>query len=172
MKIKMTKLFFASLLTIASFNIANAQYEKGDKLLNIGIGNSYGYGGGVPLGVSLEVGITDDISVGGIVDYISNKDGFGKFTSSFIGGRGSYHLNKILNFNEEKIDLYAGLGLGFYSFKYKNDGVPGGFGSNTSGLDFNGFAGARYYFKPSLGGFLEVGQVGLSRVKLGLALKF
>ncbi len=36
-------------------------YEKGDKLLNIGVGvNSY-YGSGFPIGASFEIGIRDAI---------------------------------------------------------------------------------------------------------------
>ncbi len=169
MKIKMTKLFFACIITIASLNIANAQYEKGDKLLNIGIGNSYWYSA-LPIGATLEVGITDEISVGGQVDYASAKSGGFGWTSSYIGGRGSYHLNKILNLNEDKLDTYAGLGLGISSFKWKDNSSI--IDPNFGGLDINYFVGARYYFKQNLGAFLEAGQVGISRFKIGVSLKF
>jgi hypothetical protein len=107
-----------SLLTTTSF----AQYQQGDKLLNVGIGLGAGYGGGVPLGASFEVGITDDISVGGQIDYYSWSYDYGfagvnygyRYTFIPIAVRGSYHLNKVLNLNNDKLDLYGGAGLGYY----------------------------------------------------------
>ena len=61
-------LFVASLLSVASEK-AFAQYEKGDKLLNVGLGLGSYYGGGVAVGASFEYGVTDFISVGAQADF-------------------------------------------------------------------------------------------------------
>src|SRR5882757_8920771 len=79
---------------------AYAQYQKGDKLLNLGIGlNSY-YSAGTPLSASFEVGVTDVISVGGLLDYVGNSYGYPggstSFSALYIGVRGSYHFNELL----------------------------------------------------------------------------
>ena len=163
--------FEAAMLFFAS--IANAQYSKSDKLLNLGIGvNSY-YGGGIPLGASLEVGITDDISAGGEFDFASGNKGSADwgYTSYYIGARGSYHLSKILNLNNDKLDVYAGLGLGYRGFKWKESSYGFGYSYN-SGINLNYFAGGRYELNNNLGAFVELGYIGLSNAKIGVALKF
>ncbi len=151
-------------------------YEKGDKLLNIGIGlNSY-YSSGIPLNASFEVGVTDDISVGGSLDYLSSKYTIlndYKFTAIYIGARGSYHFNKLLNLNSDKVDLYGGLGLGYRSFSWSD-----GFTSNVlgdsygSGIYFGLHIGGKYYFSESIGGFAELGATGATNARLGVAFKF
>jgi hypothetical protein len=174
----MKKIFLSILVfgaaMIFSASIANAQYAKGDKLLNVGIGlNSY-YSGGIPLTAALEVGVTDDISVGGSVSLLSHDYSYGgKFTALYIGGRGSYHVNKLLNFDNDKIDLYAGLALGYRNFSWKDTysgSVLGG--SYGSGIYFGGFIGGRYYFSNNIGAFAELGAGGSSNANIGLTFKF
>ena len=157
---------------------AFAQYEKGDKLLNVGIGvNSY-YNGGIPFGASFEVGVTDEISVGGSVDYLSHNYGnvFGndwRFTAIYIGARGSYHFNELLNLSNENIDIYGGLTLGYRSFSWSDSGFGTGLSSSYGNGVFLGiYAAGRYYFSEKVGAFLEVGAVGSTNAKLGVAFKF
>ena len=167
-------LFSLTLLTTTSF----AQYEKGDKLLNVGIGLGAGYGGGVPIGASLEVGITDDISVGGQIDYYSWSYGYTggynfRYTFIPIAARGSYHLNKVFNLSNDKVDLYAGAQLGYYISSYSNNVGYTGIYDNGYGnrILFGIHAGARYYFKPNLGAFAEAGYA-VAGLKIGVAFKF
>lgn len=164
-----------------------AQYAKGDKLLNAGIGLSSYYGGGLPIGVSLEVGITDEISVGAQIDYSHWSYGYNygpgynyKYSYTFIpvAVRGSYHVNKLLNLNNDKIDLYGGAALGYYisSFKFSDatGSTPVGYNYNDaygSKVLFGIHIGGRYYFKPNLGAFAELGY-GVSALKLGVTFKF
>ncbi|MFM9908355.1 MAG: hypothetical protein ACKVOW_03345 [Chitinophagaceae bacterium] len=119
---KATVLF---MLLSASTLICMAQkggYSKGDKLLNVGIGvNSY-YDRGFPIGASFEAGVSDEISVGVNVDFVSSKYDYVytssyKFTAIYLGLGGSYHVNELMYIANEKIDLYAGATLGFRSFK-------------------------------------------------------
>jgi hypothetical protein len=153
---------------------ASAQYRKGDKLLNLGIGvNSY-YSGGIPLSASFEVGVTDDISVGGGVDYLTyHYPGVGNFTAVYVGARGSYHFNRLLNLRNENIDIYAGLSLGYRSFTWNDSYYGPGLGNTYgSGLFLGIHAGARYYFAKSVGAFLEVGALGSTNARLGFAFRF
>jgi hypothetical protein len=155
---------------------ASAQFAKGDNLLNLGIGvNSY-YSGGIPIGASYEYGITDDISVGVGVDYLSynytvSSTKFG-FSILYLGARGSYHFNRLLNLNVEELDLYGGAQLGFRNFTWKDtyNGTSGD--SYNSGAYFGIHVGARYYFKPKFGAFLEVGAGGSTNARLGVAFRF
>jgi len=174
----MKKLLFASFLAfvaIVSFqNSAHAQaYAKGDKLLNLGIGlGTYG-AGGLGLGGSFEYGIHDAISVGVLGGYSGRSNYLGSGSSwsvITIGVRGSYHLGELLKLNDDKIDLYAGLGLGYRNISW---GYSGSAYSNSygSGVVFLGHIGGKYYLKPNLGVFAELGS-GFGTLQAGVAFKF
>ncbi len=168
-------------VAVAAFTLIgqaqNGAYKKGDNLLNIGVGvNSY-YSGGIPLGASYEVGVTDDISVGANVDYLSHKYGYLnsnlKFTALYFGARASYHFNNLLNISNEKVDLYGGLTLGYRSFSWKDsDGDYDFGGSYGSGLYFGGYIGGKYFFSENIGAFVELGAIGSTNARLGVAFKF
>ena len=152
-------------------------YEKGDNLLNVGVGlSSYYYGN--PIGVSFEIGLDKNISVGGQLDYNSGNYGGNyynnsrwRYTATYLGARGSYHFNRLLNLNVQKADLYAGVGLGYRTFRW-GDSSYGSGSDNRSGLFFNYFLGGRYYFTNKVGAFAELGYTGLSSTRVGLTVKF
>ena len=173
----MKKMFAIALLAIAAMFCFNSSsyaqsYQKGDKLLNIGLGlGTYG-AGGVGLGGSFEYGIHDAISVGVLGGYSGrgNYLGYGRWSVITFGARGSYHFNELLNLNDDKIDLYAGVGLGYRSitWNYSGSGYNDTWGS---GILFLGHIGGKYYFKPNLGVFAELGS-GFGTLQAGLAFKF
>jgi len=173
----MKKIILSVVLLGGLFSIsteAQAQFKNRDMLLNLGVGlNSY-YTGGIPLSSSFEIGVTDDISVGGGLDYLSyNYTGYGRFTAVYVGGRGSYHFNRLLNLRNEKIDIYAGASLGYRSFSWGDNYIGPTLGNTYgSGLFLGIHAGARYYFSRAVGGFLELGALGSSNARLGFAFKF
>lgn len=174
----MKKTFFSIIATVvvSSFTFAqNGAFKNGDKLLNVGIGvNSY-YQGGIPVGASFEVGVTDAISVGGNIDYLSSDYGAGagsKFTALYFGARANYHFNEILNIESDKVDVYGGLNLGYRSFSWKND-FDGDYGkSYGSGLYLGALVGGKYYFSDNIGAFLELGAIGSTNARIGVAFKF
>lgn len=176
MKKILLMLFVASILSVTSEK-AFAQYEKGDKLLNLGLnlGGTYG-GGGAGVGASFEAGIHEYISVGAQADFVTwNYGYFGyKWRYNFItiAARGSYHFGKHFITNE-KLDLYAGPSVGFRAASYSSPDGYSGLYDNAygSGIFFGAFAGAKYYFKPNMGAFAEVGY-NASPVKVGIAFKF
>jgi len=173
--------------------IAAAQsptFNKGDKVLNLGVGfgsglyTGGGYSSQMPaISASLEVGVVDNvidkgsIGVGGYIGYTSAKfdySDFGytygwKYSDLVIAARGAFHYPLV-----EKLDTYAGLALGYDIVTAKETGnFPNGYiGSSTaSGAYFSGFLGARYYFSDNFAGLLELGS-GIAYFNLGVALKF
>lgn len=151
-----------------SYSSSDYVFSKGDNLLNVGLGlSSYYYGN--PIGISFEKGIEKDISVGVQLDYDANRNyGYsGGYRAYYLGARGSIHLTRLLKIRVEELDLYAGLGLGFRNFRWRDS-----YYGSSSGLFFNYFIGGKYYFTNKLGGFAELGYTGLSSVRIGLAVKF
>ncbi len=175
----MKKIFGSACLICALLLLSTAgfaQYKKGDNLLNFGVGlNSY-YSGGIPVSGIFETGVTKDISVGGGVDYLSYHYGFigynYSFSALYIAARGSYHFNELLNLNTNKVDVYGGLSLGYRSFSWSNYNGQNVGNAYGSGLFLGIHVGTRYYFSPKVGGFLELGALGSTNARLGLAFKF
>ena len=151
----------------------NGAFSNGDKLLNIGIGVNSHYSGGIPLGASLEFGITDDISVGANVDYLSYKYASDfKFTAVYFGARANYHFNEILNINNNNVDLYGGLTLGYRSFTWKDSNFENTLGKSYGSQIYLGAQiGGKYYFSDNVGAFLELGELGSSNARIGVAFK-
>jgi len=171
-------LFAVSTIIVSTAQVKkNGGYTKGDKILNIGLGiNSY-YSGGIPIGASFEKGITDVISVGANIDYLSSKYDYGygssKFSALYVGVRGSYHFNALLDIDDEKVDLYGGATLGYRNFSwsdtYYGTSISGSYGS---GIYLGAFIGGKYYFSKSAGVFAELGAIGSTNARVGVALKF
>lgn len=154
-----------------------AQFKKGDILINLGLGAFTPYNGGLPLVSAVEVGVTDEISVGASIDFLSHWQGFPgvrrDFSALFVGGRGSLHLTDLLGLNTKEVDLYVGVAIGFRQFGWVDDfSIVGPLGNRYSNGLFAGlFAGARYYFNKQVGVFGEVGAGGSSNLRAGLALR-
>lgn len=174
----MSKIFY-SFLTVAAFCLfahsnLHAQYKKGDNLVNAGIGLGIYSLGGLPIGASYEYGITEDISVGGFFDYASWKNNYSVYSYSwratYFGLRGSYHFNELLKMDNDKVDVYAGLGLGYYVVS-SGDNLVSGYSGYGNSLFYHLHIGGRYYFANNIGGFAEVGY-GVSALKVGLTLRF
>ena len=145
-------------------------YEKGNKLLNAGIGiGTYG-AGGLGFGGSFEVGIHPAISVGALIGY-SGTNYFGsRFSVLTIGARGSYHLSELLKLNDDKIDIYAGLGLAYrnVTWTYNGSAAVDSYGGGILPL---AHIGGRYYFANNLGAFAELGS-GFGTLQAGITFKF
>jgi hypothetical protein len=168
---KVTSLLVVLALVAFMFQNSFAQsYQQGDKLLNVGIGvGTYG-GGGLGFGGSLEFGVHEAISVG-VLGGFSGRNYLGsRWSVLTIGARGSYHFNELLNLDNDMIDLYAGLGLGYRNFNWDYAGFGNSY-NYGSGIVFLGHLGGRYYLKPNLGLFAELGS-GFGTLQAGLAFKF
>ncbi|WP_373512951.1 hypothetical protein [Persicitalea sp.] len=176
MKKLISSLFVVALISFYTEGVMAQSYQQGDKLLNVGVGlGTYG-AGGIGFGGSFEYGIHEAISVGVLGGYSgrSNYLGSGARWSVFtIGARGSYHFNELLNLDNDQIDLYAGLGLGYRNISWSIDGLGGSIYNNAynGGIHFLGHIGGKYYFQPNLGIFAELGS-GFGVLQAGISFKF
>lgn len=170
----MKKLFssfvIVALLAFSAEGVMAQSYQNGDKLLNVGIGlGTYG-GGGLGFGGSFEYGVHDAISVGVMGGYSGRNYLGSRWSVLTIGARGSYHFNELLNLDNDQIDLYAGLGLGYRNFSWDYAGYGDSY-SYGSGVTFLGHIGGKYYFQPNLGVFAELGS-GFGTLQAGISFKF
>lgn len=170
MKLTIKKLVAVLFLTGASISSSFAQaYQKGDNMLNVGIGLGGGFG--TPIGLSFEHGFSDKISGGAYAAYASKTTptGFGDFKYTYIltAARASYHFD----FGVEKLDPYLGVILGYNIASAKWTGTGAVPASSAGGFIYGGHAGARYYLSDSIGLFAEAGY-GVGNLNAGLTFKF
>jgi len=171
-----------NLFLAGALSAQKTTFEKGDKVLNLGIGlgsTSYGSGysmGMPPVSASLEFAVKDKlfndhkgaIGVAPYIGYGSYKykmyDGYSaKFSDLLIGVRGNLHYQFV-----DKLDTYAGLFLGYENVSWKdNHGFTNGVGS---GLGWALLIGGRYYFSDNIGAMAELGY-GITYLNLGVSLK-
>lgn len=154
-------------------------FSKGDKILdiNIGLGSPYWSSGlrkTLPINprAGIEVGVTDEISVGGSVAYSGAKYTYYnanyytyKYNAWFIALRGAYHFD----LDNKKLDPYLGASLGYVVVSVSGDG---GYGYNIgSGAGYGAFGGVRYYVKPNLGLNAELGYSSFSFLNIGVSFR-
>jgi hypothetical protein len=178
-------LLFACSVFFTVNSYAQAQLDKGNFLLNAGVGVGYYYaGGGTSLVLSGEYAINELISVGpyfGYTSYTHNYNwGFGsrlKYRYAFydIGVRGSFHFAELVGISNDKLDLYGGAFLGFLISDYTVKDNSGFFGNYddpySGGVRLGLHAGARYYFTEKFATFGELG-IGYVPLSLGVTFKF
>jgi hypothetical protein len=192
----MRKIIFMVSLMTCSIHLKAQPFESGTNMINAGIGlgsslGSFGYTSQTP-GISAsfergmwEVGGHGVISLGGYLGYKAYK-----FTSTYLynggiysysnkwsylilGARSAYHYNGL---SEDKIDLYGGVMLSFYSRSHKYEDNNPAYDypyveSGNSGLNLSLYAGGRYMFSDNIGAFLELSH-GISFLSLGVTFKF
>lgn len=177
------------LLGICSF--AQAQFTKSSKSLGLGIGlgwyDNYGYGNTKnwpSFTLYYEQGIHDiedvgTISLGGLLGFQHSSYNNNaiyhynvKWNNIYFAARSAMHFNQLEI--DKKVDLYAGLSLGFYywtsswsgDYIHENNG-----NSNDLDLLLNVFAGCSYYIQPNFAIFGELGY-GISYLTLGAKFHF
>ncbi len=168
-------------VSIAPSARAQAGYEAGRSVISVslgaGVSGLYGTTDMPLLAVSAEFGVSDEISVGGVLGVSSSTYEYGypgdaalTVGYTIVAARSSYHLGGF--FDIEKLDLYAGGSLGYnrVSLKSQSGGASTGeaFGSY---ILYGAHLGGRYFFTPALAGFAEVGH-GLGNVAAGVSLRF
>jgi hypothetical protein len=174
-------LAFALIFSV-SLNAQNT-FNKGDKVVNLGIGlGSTLYSGAYykglipPVSASLEVGIKDNLfddksslGVGAYAGFASSKWeylGYGwRYTNIILGARASLHYQLI-----EKLDTYGGFIGGFRVATSKEIGTPIGDASPGGGIVLSPYIGGRYYFSEKLAAMAELGY-GIAYLNIGIALK-
>ncbi len=154
-------------------------FNKGDKMLNVGIGGLSGLGFIPSINASMEMGVipTGDVGIvsfGAIAAYkYANTSYFvpGYFNESYnysifvLGPRAAWHLQ---TFSSDKWDVYAGVGFGlkvYSGYTYYGNSYSGSVGAYSEG-----FVGGRMMMKDNFGLFGEVGYGTLSSIKIGITL--
>lgn len=148
--------------------IAQNNLDKGNTQINAGLGFS---NWGVPVFIGADWGVDDDFTIGAEFSYRNFNQRLNKiqYRHNISGAliNGNYHFNNLLDL-PDKLDLYAGLNIGFYSWRYDSNY----FGQRNSGLGWGGQVGGRYFLNEKVGINLEFGGgVALSGGKLGLTFK-
>jgi len=164
----MKKISFLLVLMFATITATQAQhvFNKGDMMLNVGIGIPHSYGfipsinasgeyGAIPTG---DIGI---VSFGGLVEFQLGQHSWDNeiFPRFYLGARAAWHLQV---FESDEWDVYGGAGFGM---------LINGKSSTYSGwTNFTPdvFVGGRWMFQEKMGLFAEVGYTGLSNVKFGI----
>lgn len=172
----MKKVYLIVLISMFGSIASQAQYKKGDFLLNLGIGLGYYYAGGVPLMASGEYAFTDKLTIGPYLGYTSWNYGYFsyKYRYTFIdfGVRGSYHFSELFEITNKDLDIYGGAFLGYMASSFSSDfGTSGYNDSYAGGVRAGIHAGVRYFFKPKFAGYGELGY-GLAPLSLGITFKF
>jgi hypothetical protein len=168
MKIKVS--LIAILLTLGILTVnAQAPIGIGEAQINAGLGFS---SSGVPLYVGVDVGVHEDITVGGEISFRAYNDSWNGTTydHSMIGisGNANYHLNTVLDIPEEW-DVYGGLNLGYYIVNTSDSGYGG---QADSGFGLGAQVGGRYYFNQKFGINLEFGGGStFSGGKVGISIR-
>ena len=159
-------------------------FDKGNIVMSggIGLGSTLFAFGSLystsvpPIWISGDYCIREDLGpgnlgVGGILAYSAFKWGDktlgAKYTAFVIAARGTYHFTDLV----EKLDLYGGIDVGAKIVSSKDYGFTTGYSTYGSGVLFEPFAGARYYFVNNFAANAELGY-GIAWFKLGVSLKF
>jgi hypothetical protein len=178
-QLTMKKMFLSSVLALAALFYIHtssfAQFSKGDKKVNIGVGL-----GSIGANASVEYGIMDDLGVGLFASYERPNTGlvgaalgvrYG-YNEISIGPRAAYHLNRVLNMKDDKFDLYVAGGVLYRRVSYPYDYYYGsGLKSSYGYLSLLARVGAGFQFTDNLAGFAELGSGG-SWLQAGISFKF
>lgn len=142
--------------------------------LGFGVSGFYGDAQSPLVAVNGEYGLNDVISLGGTLGRSSSSQHYGYFGDAWdiswsytvLAVRGSYHLAEMID--NEKIDIYGGLSLGYNNVSVKSgryDVVSGSY------VLYGLYAGGRYFFTDRVGAFAELG-LGLGNLALGVSTRF
>lgn len=172
---KKTLFMILVLSLVLSATAAETYFTKGSQVASLQVGiNSYA----IPFGGSFEFGVTENIGVAvNVMVQMWSEDWFGGGYSNTLitpSVEGAYHFN----LDVDKLDLFAGAGLGYsiYSWKWKDADLGDLDGTAGSSLFLSPFAAARYYFSEKTAVMLKlyfsaVGDFGGVGAVAGISFK-
>jgi len=172
--------------SLSALQAQESMFNLGDKVVSAGIGfgstlytsGTYISRGVPPISLSYEQAVKDGIldkgviGVGGWVGYTSYKyqvlDWGYKYSNIIFGVMGAFHYPLV-----DKLDTYAGIGLGYNIVSANEFGINSGIEYNVSGssIVFAGMIGARYYFTDQIAVFAQAGY-GIAYFTVGASFRF
>lgn len=167
MKNQIRAVLVAALLTIAPLSLM-AQYGGPGSIdinFGLGLGSTLAGDGAMPIGLSVDYGLNEEVTVGGYLGYAKSEiAGLWEYTHTIIGARATYSKEFVDN-----IHTYGGAMLGYnvVGVEYKG---PGNVTNDLSAITYTAFVGARYHFTSNIGAYGEVGY-GVSLLTLGLTYR-
>ncbi len=180
-----SSLLLGAFLLSSTLNTKAQLFDQGDVVLSMGLGvgatyiawGTYYKTSFPPIFIAGDYCLRENLGpgnlgVGAILSFSSYKydvpyyDWGYKATTILFGSRGTYHFTDLV----DKLDLYAGLGLGVEIYSFNNYGGYD-YDEGSVGLYDEFFAGARYYLTDNFAGMAELGY-GLAWFKIGVSLKF
>jgi hypothetical protein len=143
----MKKFFIASafiLLLCVQATTGQAQaFQKGTKLLDAGFEIQESFDESViPVFANFEAAVSEDIGVGAKLRYWTKYD----VNSLVVQATGNYHFGRIMNLSTDKLDVFAGLGLGVNRIWLTDYGD-----FSSSSFMISPGIGARYFFTEKFG---------------------
>lgn len=183
----------ASVVFLLFLSPVQAQpYQQGaiqiDPGLSFGlIGYGWGWAGtssfALPIHASMSYHVTDRIGVGPYAGYMRrtfrSTTGDWRHTNSVVsfGAQGIYHATPFLNetfdmnIDEDKIDWYVRVLLGYEVYNWNYDSSWGGVGATSSGrVIFGPVFGIRYMLNPKIGLYGEGGRGAFGWLNLGVSI--
>lgn len=167
----------ALLMAIASTGFSQKAFDDDTRLVSLGVGFGTPYWAAylkpaLPVNPTLHIeqSIGDGFSIGGTLMYSSRKWSDAsdlRFNAIYLGGRAAYHFPLP---QAEKVDLYAGAGLG-YAIVYYSSKSAGASAAGTSGVGYNLFGGGRYYVAKKAAVYAELGYGSFSILNVGITIK-
>lgn len=147
----------------------SGSFDKGTNLFSIGIGAPYGWGNYnvafPPVYLKYEHGIMDEVGIGVIGGIGLGKWNSYRYTAATVGVLGYYHFNKLIPVS--KLDVYLGAGGSVVIDSYNDN-----FSKDRTRFRPLAKVGARYYFTPSIGVYLEGGADAFGPVNGGITFRF
>lgn len=159
-----------AVIVIAVSAVHAQEFSKGDWAANVGI--SLDNTDPLIFGGSVEHGLVDNVfnldgltfGLGAELGYCSSSNYGVKASALCIGIRAPFHYSPI-----PKLDLYSAPALLYASAKAKVLGVT----VSDNNTDFGWtIIGARYFFSPNVGAFLEVGSKNALGLGAGISFRF
>ncbi len=163
----------------------NGTFDQSTMIVSFGLGfpntavGNYGFGyagnhsSSPAMYIKFEHGIIrDEVGLGGFFSTgwgnYKNGNDKDKLSAVSFGVLGYYHFNKLIPI--EKMDVYAGAGLGVRSIKYNDDDDT--FDNTDTDVILIVKVGIRYYVVKNFAVYAESGYDGMSAVNLGGSFRF
>lgn len=159
------------MITVSAF--AQYAFDRGDLVLNGGIGFFSMDGAAPSLNLFGEFGLFETneigiVSLGGLMEFKNSKINGQSYKQIAIGARTTWHIHFPF-LQKTNLDLYTGLGVGLH--RYRDYNLTTFVYDPKVSPYMETFIGSRWLFYNNLGGFIEAGYSAMATLKAGITYK-